>query len=176
MTESRGNIRVGVKRAAWLRALDAGYGPQPVQHKLPPLRILRKHDAHRLLRTVQGLDRGLLRNRCRIRSRVALQLYDGVDNLRPCKDVSDSPAGHRVRLRHRSRNDDVALEIRMRCDGERLSPVIEKVRVALIGNQEDAAFVAELRDEAELAVVENRTARVIRRIHDDNPRARGESE
>ena len=101
---------------------------------------------------------------------MALQLHDCADDLRHGEYVADSPARHGVGLRHRAGNDDVALEIGMRRDGERLSPVVEKVRVALIRQQEDVALAAQLRDAAEFIVIKDGAARIIRRIHHDDAR------
>ena len=43
----------------------------------------------------------------------------------------------------------------MRRDGERLSPVVEKVRVALIREQEDVTLTAQFRDAAEFIIIKD---------------------
>src|ERR1051326_4009406 len=70
-------VRVSIEGSARLGATYSGDLPQPANHKVAALLILREHDADGLLGAAQSLHRGLLRNRCGIRSAVALQLGHG---------------------------------------------------------------------------------------------------
>ncbi len=114
----RRDIRIRVKRAARLGTTHAGNRPQPIDDEPSPFRIFAKHLPHGILRTGDGLQRGLLRNRHWIRSRMTLQFLYRADDFPGTEHVSDSPARHRVCFRQRSGNHHIASEFRMRCDGE----------------------------------------------------------
>ena len=103
---------------------------------------------------------------------MTLEFHNRADDLRHGQDVANAPARHRVCLRNRSGNDDMALQIGIRRYGKRLSAIVEKMRIAFVGQQINIAVAAKPCNPAELRIVDHGATGIIGRIHDDEPRLR----
>jgi hypothetical protein len=99
----------------------------------------------------------MLRDRGRIRRRLALQFHRRLNQRFGSERIADAPAGHGEGFRHRADNDDVVLGARDAGDRVRLVRIIGKVRVAFVAHQPDVVLVAGSQD-ALVFVGRNHTA------------------
>ena len=165
VAEAHRDVRIGVEGALRLRDLDAGNRAQPLHHIIAPLAIFGQHDRDRILRPAQRFDRGLLRNRSRVRRGVALQLHHRVDQRLGREREPDAPTGHGIGLRQRSRDQDVLLGARHGGDGERLA-VIKEAAIAFVGHQLNAALRRQVVNLLELFAAQHGAAGIRGRIDD----------
>src|SRR5690606_13021680 len=79
--ERRADVGIGVESSARSGAFDAGNLVERRDDVVAAAAILGEHAGYGVLRAVQSFNGGLLDDRRRVRSRVALQVVDGRDQL-----------------------------------------------------------------------------------------------
>ena len=166
IAQVRGNIGERIECASGPFAGDARNRAQAFHDALAALGVFREHHWHAVHASAHGFQRGVLRDRGRVRCGLALHLGHRLNQRFRRKRIANAPSSHRKRFGDGADDDDVLFRILRAGDRERLVRLVDEMRIAFVAHQPNAMFVAERQNALELFRIDHTARGIARRIDD----------
>ena len=143
---------------------------EAAHHEIAAAVVLRPHLLHAVPPVAQGLQRGILRDDRGAQHRVLVDLHHRVDQRRRSAGVADAPPGHRESLREAVQENRPLRHPRQAGDAG-VGAVERKLRVDLVGQDEQVLLAAEIGDLLQLLAAACAARRVARQVEHQDFRA-----
>ena len=150
-----------------------GMRVQPLMRVGAAFGVFRQPGLQMVLRAVQRRHRALLRERSRVARAVALDGVNGLRNRLRRGQITQPPAGHRIRLRKAVHDDGVLVMRRGKARHAHVfRAVIDELLVNLVAHDEHALLDADVAERLDFLARVQRTGRVAGRVQQEQPRPR----